>query len=361
MEREDYNPPKIDRNGKEIDREIFQSYKHKNRWVKGGQLDDVTKDHIRSHILPLYHQEIIDNITPDDFLFVCEGEPCVDAMRSRGLFATTVVGAKWSVRDYSEIFRELGDRLVIVPDRDKAGARFAMEAFNLFPQSRWMHPYPSSPVWDNLPQKGGIDVADWILVSGATREDIEAAVTGLPKVGVANWDQEPPSQERAIAPGPETDALTEIHNILDRELNAGDTEAALIGLADRLNKPLSTLARLHKACSADRERDEALKNGAAGLKRLVRYANQSVNLREILPENLAIAMETKAESSRIDPIRLVSNLLPAIATILGARVRITPNEGSDWKIYAAGVWAVDCSPPLHREECCPAGNLGTNP
>ena len=350
VDRNDYNPPKRDRNGKEIRREIFQSYKNKNRWVKGGQLDSVTKDHIRSHVLPLYHQEIIDNITPDDFLFICEGEPCVDAMRSLGLFATTVVGAKWSVRDYSEIFRELGDRLVIVPDRDKAGAKFAMEAFNLFPNSRWMHPYPSSPVWDKLPQKGGIDVADWILVSGATREDIEAAVTGLPKVAVANWDQEPSQPSQAIAPiSPESlDLLTEVHHIIDRELDEGDTCAALISLSDRTGKPLGVLRQLHKSCVSQRSRDEALTEGASGLRTLLQFARKDIPLEEIFPAALAKAMQTKATSDRIDPIRLAGNFIVASATLLGGKVGIIAKRGSsqhdNW-VERAIAWFCDCSAP----------------
>ncbi|MEM1427060.1 MAG: toprim domain-containing protein, partial [Cyanobacteria bacterium P01_H01_bin.130] len=293
VDRTDYNPPKVGRGGKPIEREIFQSYKHKNRWVKGGQLDDVTKDHIRSHVLPLYHQEIIDNITPSDLLFICEGEPCVDAMRSLGLFATTVVGAKWSVRDYSEIFRELGDRLIIVPDRDKAGARFAMEAFALFPEARWMHPYPNSPVWEKLPKSGGIDVGDWILVSGANREDIEDAITSLPKVAIANWDQEHALPATAPAPAQALQTINlqaEINHIIERELGEGDTAAALMDLSKRTGERLGEIKCLYKACLNDYARGEALREGVKNLQPLLKYARQDIPLETILPLDLARAL-----------------------------------------------------------------------
>ncbi|MEM9771687.1 MAG: DUF3987 domain-containing protein, partial [Cyanobacteria bacterium P01_D01_bin.73] len=332
---------------------FYQSYKVKNRWTKSKDVDPATKDHIRSQVLPLYHQEIVDKMPNHRHLFICEGEKSADAFRSLGLLATTVLSAKWTgVRDYSEVFRGLEDRLVIVPDRDKSGAAFAMGIYRNFPQSRWLHPYPDSPLWSaKLPPDKGVDIADWIA-DGATAEDIEGAIIDLPKVAIANYDQEVPAPAPAIPPGTEkfhTEGLTQqIHRIIDRELDEGDACAALIELSDRTGKPLSVLKQLHKSCLAQRRRDEALQEGASGLKTLVRYAKNDIPLHSILPAPLANALLTKADSDRVDPVRLISNLLPAISTLLGGRTSIIAKRGGkpqdNWVEYPI-FWTCDCSPP----------------
>ena len=112
---------RIDHEGK--GKQFFQSYKIKNRWVKGRDVDDTTKDHIRSMVLPLYHAEILKKLPQADYLFICEGEKSVDRMRSLGLLATTVLSAKWKgVRDYFEVFRGLEDIILqTLPMRNPTG------------------------------------------------------------------------------------------------------------------------------------------------------------------------------------------------------------------------------------------------
>jgi hypothetical protein len=65
--------------------------------------------------------------------------------------------------------------LVIVPDRDTSGIKYADAIAQDYPQAQWLYAFPDSAEWDNLPKSGGLDVADWIA-SGADRSVIEAAV-----------------------------------------------------------------------------------------------------------------------------------------------------------------------------------------
>ncbi|MGD1849079.1 MAG: DUF3987 domain-containing protein [Cyanophyceae cyanobacterium] len=67
-----------------------------------------------------------------------------------------------------------------------------------------------------------------------------------------------------------------------------------------------------------------------------------------MPTPLADALYTKAEADRIDPIRLISNLLPAIGTLLGGRTSVVVKKGINEKdhwIEHPVVWCLDCSPP----------------
>jgi putative DNA primase/helicase len=61
---------------------------------------------------------------PDDWVFICEGEKDVDALRVAGLIATCNVGGAGKWRDeYSEVLR--GRRVCIIADRDEPGRKHA--------------------------------------------------------------------------------------------------------------------------------------------------------------------------------------------------------------------------------------------
>jgi putative DNA primase/helicase len=45
-----------------------------------------------------------------------------------------------------------------------------------FPDAQWLYAFPSSPVWNNLPSSGGLDVVDWIKDFDLTSLDIFQAI-----------------------------------------------------------------------------------------------------------------------------------------------------------------------------------------
>lgn len=95
------------------DKRFFQEHMGPDgRWVKGGAVNE---------LLP-YLMHLWSN--SDSILFFVEGEKCAEFLNSKGLNATTVPGGanKW-MPSYAKYFK--GKRVVILPDNDEAGLKFA--------------------------------------------------------------------------------------------------------------------------------------------------------------------------------------------------------------------------------------------
>lgn len=125
-------------------------------WVKG--LKSIKREDI-----PVYrYAEIKEAIAEGKTIFVVEGEPSADAMWSIGLPATTNIGGsgKWQLSDTADLLGSA--RTVLCPDRDKPGMKHMETIAKEFPDAQWLYAFPHSPLWKNLPQSQGVDVADWI-------------------------------------------------------------------------------------------------------------------------------------------------------------------------------------------------------
>lgn len=109
----------------------------------------------------LYRLPQLLDADPQAAVFLVEGEGCADALTALGLVATTAPeGAKATWRpDYTEALR--GRRIVILPDRDKAGEAHAEKAGKALlgeaAEVRFV-------VLPGLPFKG--DVVDWLAAGG---------------------------------------------------------------------------------------------------------------------------------------------------------------------------------------------------
>ena len=91
-----------------------------------------------------------------------EGEGVVDAASTVGLVAVTTI--KGSGGYNSEQYRGLLDpeSLILCPDRDQVGLKYADQVALDYPQAQWLYALPNSPLWQRLPKDGGLDLADWI-------------------------------------------------------------------------------------------------------------------------------------------------------------------------------------------------------
>ncbi len=132
--------------------------------------------HVDRADIPVYQLgEVKKAIASGSPVFIVEGEPCADALRSLGLVATTNIGGskKWRESDSADL---AGASLILVPDRDEPGLAHMERIAHDFPDAQWLYAFPDSPVWNNLPSSQGLDVADWIKSHGLTKEDILATV-----------------------------------------------------------------------------------------------------------------------------------------------------------------------------------------
>ncbi len=140
------------------------------KWVKG--LKGIKRANI-----PIYkYPEIRKAIAQGETIFIVEGEPCADALWQLGLPATTNIGgsSKWKPSDSQDLAG--ASHLVLCPDRDKPGVNHAEAIAQDFPKAQWLYAFPQSPFWHNLPESGGLDVADWIADYQLTAADILTAI-----------------------------------------------------------------------------------------------------------------------------------------------------------------------------------------
>jgi predicted transcriptional regulator len=134
----------------------WQEHWNGKTWVKGLK-------GIKRADIPVYrYAEIQEAIAEGKTIFIVEGEPSADAMWSIGLPATTNIGGsgKWQPSDTADLVGMA--RTVLCPDRDKPGVKHMETIAQEFPDAQWLYAFPHSPLWKNLPQSQGVDVADWI-------------------------------------------------------------------------------------------------------------------------------------------------------------------------------------------------------
>ncbi|MCT0212414.1 MULTISPECIES: AAA family ATPase [unclassified Synechococcus] len=122
------------------------------------------------------------------FVFWVEGEPCVNALAKLGLAAVTQIGGAGGFKPERDSGLFPPERLVIVPDRDQPGLKYAHQVAAAYPGAQWLLCWPEDPaLWNgHCPAKGGLDIADWIDEC-ITSDQILAAIVpvGPPAPGVA--------------------------------------------------------------------------------------------------------------------------------------------------------------------------------
>ena len=140
------------------------------KWVKG--LKGIKREDI-----PVYrHAEIQKAIAQRKTIFIVEGEVCADALWKLDIPATTNIGGsgKWRASDTADLKDAKG--IILCPDRDKPGIKHMEDIAKNFNATQWLYAFPNSSFWHNLPQSGGIDVADWIDDYNLTKVQIWEAI-----------------------------------------------------------------------------------------------------------------------------------------------------------------------------------------
>jgi hypothetical protein len=154
---------------------IWQEFWAKGVWTTKAPDSDKTK--LKAAVTIYRHPEVMAAIAEGRQIFWVEGEPCADLLWSMGLAATTSIGGSAAYKsngDYSQVLK--GARLVICPDRDANGLKYAEAVGQDYPESQWLYAIPESPAWEKLPQAGGLDIADWVTDYKITTDAIIAAI-----------------------------------------------------------------------------------------------------------------------------------------------------------------------------------------
>ncbi|NEZ61011.1 VapE domain-containing protein [Adonisia turfae] len=164
-----------DAEGRPLIRVNRQDYGNGKRKIWQDPIQKGACTDLRKLARPYRYQECLEAIERGEPIFWVEGEPCVDALHSIGITATTTIQGSNSYN--SEQYRGLFpvESLVICPDRDLQGLKYAGAIAADYEGAKWCYAKPDSRLWQRLSASGGWDIADWIE-EGATAEIILAAV-----------------------------------------------------------------------------------------------------------------------------------------------------------------------------------------
>ncbi len=144
--------------------------------AKGGFVPGLPAEK-RKDIAIYRYSEVREAIGRGEPIYWVEGEQTADALWKAGLAATTSIGGTGGFENYGDYSKDLdGATVIACPDRDRKGVEYADKVAKFFGATHWCRFGPASAWKDgNLPEKGGLDLYDWIE-QGATVADIEAAV-----------------------------------------------------------------------------------------------------------------------------------------------------------------------------------------
>ena len=152
---------------------------------------------------PLYRQQEALEHGQGKWIFIPEGEPCVETLRQLGLIGLTFQGADWQPDVINERLSELKQAgiagIVILPDNDDPGRkkanRVVIEANKIGLPQLLIEPLE---LWGGMPDKG--DIVDWIAWGTANDMNTEKFRQRLEEVfksvAAARKEKENESSER---------------------------------------------------------------------------------------------------------------------------------------------------------------------
>lgn len=110
---------------------------------------------------PLYQLPAL--LASRDTVYVVEGEKCADAVTRLGLIATTSIGGASNAR-HSDWKPLAGRRVVIIPDADEQGSKYASDVADLASRvgAADVRIANIATIWPGVPPKG--DIADWVAM-----------------------------------------------------------------------------------------------------------------------------------------------------------------------------------------------------
>jgi hypothetical protein len=137
---------------------------------------------------PLYR--LPDLLASHGTIYVSEGEKCADALAAIGMVATTSIGGA-SNSHHSDWTPLAGRRVVIFPDADEQGAKYASDVAVLarVAGAAEVRIVSIAAIWPEVPLKG--DIADWIAACPLStpemlHEEVERRVADAPLSPVAS-------------------------------------------------------------------------------------------------------------------------------------------------------------------------------
>ena len=128
-------------------------------------------------------------------------------------------------------------------------------------------------------------------------------------------------------PAPAKEIIEHADNLLEEELTPTNQIIGAIAAAKRAGLSPKDFREILIERQAEQDLDWSLIESRENFQRLYRIEKTQINLHEIFPPALAKALLSKAESDRVDPVRVLQSLLPVVGTTLGGRIGIELKKG----------------------------------
>ena len=300
--------------------------KDKQRWLPGwGKDEDVNK--VARASIPIYRRaEIREAIAKGETIYIVEGEPCADLLWKLGLAATTNIGggSKFTLTDSMDL--QDAKIIVIVPDLDKKGIAHAEKVAEHFPEALWLYPFPTSKIWENLPEDHGLDIADWIEHEKLSATELRAAI-GEKKVfnvpqtvaKVLTHDRFKPSS---------VDLRQEITALVNAGTTGSELTAALLELSRGSNA--QQIQRIYDEILEEADRDEQRLDRKSDLEELLKISSRRLTLEKYVHPNLAEPIKKVSAWMGVDPEAVLTHLLPIAAGLINPNSRIVVKKSTNF-------------------------------
>ena len=234
------------------------------------------------------------------FVAWVEGEPCADKLWDLGIPSVTSLGGSGGFDPERDGGHLDPTRVVVVPDQDACGMKYARKVAAAYPGCRWLLPFPDTAEWNGaMPKDGGLDVADWIA-DGATVEEILAGV--LEADPFEDSDSEPePEPELVATPVDEWDLV--LQNLVDpehpcfernpitREIRANTAASQL-----RVRATPEQVRQKLRQKQKDRIADTSVKGVAGG--EVVPSSERKWLIQTVIPEGCLVAVAAKIKCGK---------------------------------------------------------------
>lgn len=304
-------------------------------WVAGSYLQEEIKAPLKKALVPYRYEDIKKAVENNETVYWVEGEVCCDAMWRLGLPATTTIGGTDGLinddgsipyGNYSKLFE--GASLVICPDRDQGGIKYAEKLAAMYPAAKWLYAFPESPVWKALPKDKGLDVADWIE-SGATAEQIVGAIEEKRDLG-SKAKLQTTTEALSIE-----QVQIEVSELCEQALSKSDLTAKILSLAERSGRQANHVWSLYYACEEDASKAEE----PSGINELLALQKTTLKARDIFHPDLAMLIEESAIAMPTAESWFVTTLLPALGAAMTGRQRLIIKRSAGYLVSPI-VWSV---------------------
>ena len=316
-----------DGNGK---REIYQAFWQSNKWTT--KASDEIKAKLKKSVTIYRHAETLKAIEAGQVIFWVEGEPCADLLWDLGLPATTSIGGSMAYKsngDYSQVLT--GASVVICPDRDVNGLKYADLVAADYPEAKWLYAFPDNPAWGNLPKDKGLDIADWVADFNLDAPQIMGLV-----------------EDRRKASGHESKLLTVLDggkNVPTEGIRAavlqaigeslqGSAKTERIGeLATHYRSGIPHVNRLWQEILEEQEQaDDSEDEAGKRLESELSITSQSLPF-EVLPYQIAMHLPRQAELIGTTTEALVMTAFPVLASVINAGTGLRVKAGANpWSV-----------------------------